>query len=282
MKTILIPTDFSPAADHAAAYGFKLAEKLKSNIQLCHADADISTEASSAVKLGNLANNLRKGQSHLPAGDFVPVTKFTALKGTVTSVVNALTENTPIPLIVMGTSGTGEQQKGFTGRDSHDMIGSSVLPLLLVPLAASVELPQKIAFATDLDEKDIPILYSLATLARDLQAEIIIIHIDPGSADDDETRKDLLHHFLDKVSKDIRFTAFSYRNIESKDVAAGLSHIATDGSADMLVMSHNRQRQLESLLEAGNSYTLAMVRDLTIPLLIYPKSPVVPASYPVF
>jgi hypothetical protein len=152
--------------------------------------------------------------------------------------------------------------------------------LLLVPLAASNELPQKIAFATDLDEKDIPILYSLATLARDLQAEIIIIHIDPGSSDH-ESRENQLHHFLDKVCKDIRFTAFSYRNIESKDVAAGLSHIATDGSADMLVMSHNRQRQLESLLEAGNSYTLGMVRYLTIPLLIYPKSPI-PAAYPVF
>jgi nucleotide-binding universal stress UspA family protein len=279
METILIPTDFSPPADHAAAYGFKLAEKLKLNIQLCHADKDISTKTSSASKLVSLAGSLVKEKSPSP-GDFIPLIKFTTLCGTVASVAQTLTENTSIPMVVMGTSGTGGQQKGFTGRDSQEMIGSSRIPLLLVPPLASTALPRKIAFATDLDEKDMPILYSLATLARDLKAEIIIVHIDAGSYDH-ETRKGQLHRFLDKVREDIRFTAFSYRNIESKNVAEGLNHIANEGSVDMLVMSHSRHRQLESLLNAGNSFTLEMAKDLRIPLLVFPKDRVA-SAYPVF
>lgn len=279
METVLIPTDFSTAADHAAAFGFKLAEKLKLNIQLCHADKDRSTEASSTAKLVSLAGNLAAAKSLSP-GDFIPLIKFTTISGTVASATQTLAENAPISLVVMGTSGSGGQQKGFTGRDSQEMIGSSKIPLLLVPPLASTALPRKIAFATDLDDKDVPILYSLSTLARDLQAEIIIAHIDPGSYDH-ESRKNQFHRFLDKVREDIRFTAFSYRNIEDKNVAEGLNRIAKEGAADMLVMSHSRHRQLESLLDAGNSYTLEMAKDLRIPLLVFPKDSVA-SAYPVF
>lgn len=119
-----------------------------------------------------------------------------------------------------------------------------------MPPLASTALPQKIAFATDLDEKDIPILRSLATFAHDLKAEIIIVHIDAGSYGHEIPERSAAP-FLDKVREDIGFTAFSYRNIESKDIAGDLNHIA------------------------------AMVRDLRIPLLVHPKDKV-PAAYPVF
>lgn len=279
MKTILIPTDFSTAANHAAAYGLKLAERLKSNVLLCHADKDAPVDAPSTAKLVMLASSLEKTKDHSPAGNFVPLIKVKARTGTVAGVANILSEDAPVSLIIMGTSGTGRQQKGFMGRDSHDMIDSSRLPLLLVPPPAANRLPRKIGFATDLDEKDIPILYSLATLARDLQAGVVIVHIDAGCYDH-EARKNQWEHFLEKVCKDIPFITFSYSNIESNGIAAGLNHVVADASIDMLAMSHNRHRQLESLLDAGNSYTIEMARNLRIPLLVYPKD--MAAPYPVF
>ena len=37
MKTLLIPTDFSPNAKHAVEYGYKLAKQIKANVILCNA-----------------------------------------------------------------------------------------------------------------------------------------------------------------------------------------------------------------------------------------------------
>src|SRR3984885_6940061 len=37
MKTILVATDFSPNAKHAADYGYRLAEQMRANLVLCNA-----------------------------------------------------------------------------------------------------------------------------------------------------------------------------------------------------------------------------------------------------
>ena len=280
MKTILILTDFSAGAGRAATYGFRLAEQLKLNIRLCHAINTSTTDNRALTKLTKLKNTLLgKRKKNLPPDVFVPLINCNVLTGTVTDLALILTDAS-VALTVIGTSGAGGQKKGFNGRDTHDMIESGRLPLLLVPELAPNVLPKKIAFATDLHENDVPILYSLATLARDLQAKIVIIHIDAGDADE-VARKIQLRCFLDNVSKDIRFTDFSYRHIESGNISAGLNQILNEGWADMLVMSHNRRSQLESLLDTGDSYTREMAQDLRIPLLVFPKD-LVKTVYPVF
>jgi nucleotide-binding universal stress UspA family protein len=78
MKTILVPTDFSPAANNAAKYAFAIAEIVKANIKLCNAvkipaesiyaaqvawplEDMASLKDGSEAELAYLANVLEKG-----------------------------------------------------------------------------------------------------------------------------------------------------------------------------------------------------------------------------
>lgn len=280
MKTILIATDFSKSAENAAIYGFTLAKALKSDCKIFHADKDVSSEPSSNIKLAKLAQRLAKKDKQPLVGEFIPLVRFTSVTAPLDEVADALSEERSMAMIILGTSGAGEQQSGFSGSGSRQMIAGSKLPLLLVPPVAQNRLPRKIALVTSLDENDIPILYSVATLARDLQAEIVIVHIDSGIGDH-ETHKNQLRLFLEKVREEIRFTAFSYRNIESKNIASDLNRFTTESLTGMLVMSYHRYQQLELLLKEENTYVMEMARQLRIPLLIYPNQSG-PSGYPVY
>jgi len=278
MQTILIPTDFSPVAGHAAIYGFNLAKQLKANIQLCHAENGDTDTGGTMAKLETQAKALT---SEVPrTHGFIPLVKYAALSGTLAEAANTLSADTTALLLVLGTSGTGHQHKGFTGRDSKELIETVSRPILLVPPMASVQLPKKIAFATDLDDRDLPVLYSLATMARDLQAEIVIVYIHPemesGNGQDNR-----LQQFLAKADDAVRFIRLSCKPVQGGDVAEVLNEIVVGGTADMLVMSHSRQEQMQLDIDTGNSYTLRMATNLHIPLLIYPKN-LVPAIHPLF
>ncbi|MFD2872943.1 universal stress protein [Mucilaginibacter ximonensis] len=280
METILIATDFSKSAENATIYGLTLAKALKLDCKLFHADNDAADEPASNGQLSRLVKRLTKKDTQPVEGKFTPLIKFTSHTGPLAEVANALSEERSAAMIILGTSGAGEQRSAFSGRGSRQLIAGSKVPLLLVPPVAQKHLPQTIALVTSLNEADIPVVYSVATLALDLHAEIIIVHIDSGSGDH-ETHKNQLHKFLEKVREEIRFTAFSYRNIESKNIASELSRFTAESLTGMLAMSHGRYQQLESLLKEENTYVMEMARQLRIPLLIYPNRPG-KSGYPVY
>src|SRR5277367_4475636 len=90
MKTILVLTDFSIRADHAAHYALKLAQKIKANLLLCNifpatGTAAVSTPAGwpkrnyeafdedSINELEELADRLNRFlDNKVPDGDFRP------------------------------------------------------------------------------------------------------------------------------------------------------------------------------------------------------------------
>lgn len=164
MKTILISTDFSENATHAAEYGYHLAKQIKANVILCNAFAIPveMPEASMAVwpmyeydeimqsrdhDVKKLKENLEK---KYPNG-FQPGINCINEAGALQDVINEMTHKHDIELIVIGTHCANGLSSFIRGNHSRRMIDNTNRPLLLVPPKAE-DLPvKKIAFATDLD-----------------------------------------------------------------------------------------------------------------------------------
>jgi len=260
MKTILIPTDFSETANHAAAYAMLLAGRLKTDVTLCEvADGLISD------RLETTAHQLHHKNC---SGDFKPLVRTACLTGDVVPAVAELAAAEKTPLIAMGASGKGRSQD-FFGSNSKAMIDAANTPLLLMPAQAGLHLPETIAFATDLHPNDIPIAQSVATFARDLGAKLLVVYIDSDSYDHD-ARKKQFDQFFCQLKNAVSYAKIDYRCIRDNNIEHGLESLVKNGEANMLALSHARHLIVDNWL--GGSHTQRLASKITVPLLIYPKN----------
>ncbi len=285
MKTILVPTDFSTSADNAAHYAVQLAKVLKTDVKLCNAFL-VPAEAALAdtivwpledydsIKDGVnrqlylTADKLANQEKLDPGNVAYPRIDFTGKAGSVPEVVKQIVNSEDVPLVVMGMSGAGVLSRLFLGSNSKDMIESADFPLLLIPQETNYKRIRKIAFATDLNEHDLEIIYSLAAFARNFNAEILIAHITDEKYDIPEHQK-MTDNFLSDITCKANYDKIYYRHVKSMDVEHGLDWICEHSLSDMIVMSHGKHNIIDAFF--NGSQTKKLARHVNIPLVVYPK-----------
>lgn len=285
MKTILVPTDFSPAAENAAQYALQLARVLKTNIKLCSAIKVIpegfSTETlvwpledydslkkSITAELKAVCDRLQLAKYNTTGDHTFPRISFTSQVGDVTEVVKDVVDIGRIPLVVMGMSGAGALSRLVLGSQSDNMIDHAHFPLLLIPHDVTYKVIHKIAFATDLNPHDLEVIYSLAAYARNFNAEILIAHITNEKYDATEHQK-MVDNFLSDVTCKANYDKIYYRHVKSIDVEHGLDWICQHSFSDMIVMSHSKHNFIDAFF--NGSQTKKLARHVNIPMMVYPK-----------
>ncbi|MGN6394413.1 MAG: universal stress protein [Mucilaginibacter sp.] len=281
MNTILIATDFSVNAHHAATYGYHLAQQLKAKVLLCYVmnltaeipqtgiavwPADVYDDFSADAN-GELAK-LRKGLIAKGEPDaYQPEVSCIQDAGLVTDVLNEAAAVNKADLIVIGIHGNDKLDTLIMGNHSRKMIEESVRPLLLVPVGTVASKINKIAFACDFTEpeKDVKIIEELAELAKALKAELILAHVYQRS----DTPGYMLKgkQLADKLIKDLDYAKISFAVVSSKDVEDGLGWLVRDIKIDMLAMVHREHGFFEQLFKG--SFTQKAARQLTVPLLVF-------------
>ena len=276
MKTILVPTDFSPAANNAAKYALKVARKVKANIKLCNA-VKVPAESIYAsqvawpledlehLKVGSDAelNYLTSVLENEPPDEkdsFQPHIQHATGVGNVTDYIRNLVSDDHINLVVMGMSGANMFSRFVLGSNSRDLIRKADFPFLLIPKNHVYSPIKKIAFATDLSVTDIEVLHSLANLARYFNAEILISHVLqlPGQ---DQKQVDA---FLSDVTCKVDYPHIYYRALQSDSVKNGLNWLTENGQIDLLVMVHRHNNVF------NNSFTQKLAVKSKVPLMVLP------------
>lgn len=283
MKKILIATDFSANAAHAAKYGYAIACQVKADVVLCNAfivPAEVPQAGTlvwppfeydellecSKTELKQLKDLLE----HKSDGGFQPHITCSSEIGSVTGVLAEVTGKTDVELTVMGTHGAGKLSTLLMGNHSHRMINNTKGPLLLVPESAMVKSIKKVAFATDLEhpEKDLKAIYALIPLLKRLNAELLLTHIYNG---DDPTFKFKQHiqQLLVELSNKADYPNIFYRIVNSNKAERGLNWLCDHGHVDVLAMVHRKHDLLETILIG--SHTQKMADHINIPLLVMPE-----------
>ncbi|WP_228446620.1 universal stress protein [Chryseobacterium sp. 3008163] len=180
MRTIVVPTDFSKPARNAAVYALHLAHALKSDMHLCHS-FEIPIES---PMLGQTAWAVyeypalqKDNDEELKKLAKTLEDKEKILWGDVIQLVNDTAAKNKTLLIVMGMQGAGMLTRFLFGSNSLKMMENTKHPLLLIPPKHKFKGLKKIAFATDLDKKDIKTAQSLIEFAEYFGAELLITHI---------------------------------------------------------------------------------------------------------
>ncbi|HEX7779745.1 MAG TPA: universal stress protein [Vicinamibacterales bacterium] len=142
IHNILVPTDFSDAADAALTYARELAEKFAARIELLHVVATpvlypMGADAS-AVNLGqviaDVETSARQTLEEIAKKLALPpdrVSVRTCVGTPVTEILETITED-KIDLVVMGTHGHGMVEHLLLGSVAERVVRRSAVPVLTV------------------------------------------------------------------------------------------------------------------------------------------------------
>jgi len=282
MKTLLIPTDFSANAKHAAEYGYRLAKQIKTDVVLCNAviiPAEIPQAGFVAwpmeeydVLMNDSTDELKKLKAslELDSKGFKPVITCFNEAGATTDVVNDIIAKKKVDMVVMGTHVAGGLSSFLLGNHSRIMIDGVSKPLLLVPGQSPDKPIKKIAFATDFKhpEKDLDFIYDLVPFAKSLDADIILTHVYDEKKQSPEFQK-WVKQFLTEVSDKSNYDPIFYRLVKNNHTENGLDWLCANGEIDILAMVHRPHNFFDNLIKG--SHTQRMAAHISIPLLVFPE-----------
>jgi len=267
MKTILIPTDFSDNATHAAKYGYQFAKQVKSNIILCNAFiVPVEMPQASMVAwpmyeydeiIESCQNDLKMLKSDLEKQDqsgFKPAIICENEAGALQDVVSELVAKHDIGLVIMGTHGGSGLSGLILGNHSRRMIDNTTKPLLLIPPKTKYSPVRKIAFATDMENiaGDLDAIFELIDFARYLNAEILLTYVDNKSYHTDKFRKDM-QELLTNLSNKANYPLIYYRLVKSRNAESGLDWLCDHGQIDMLAMVHRPHTFLDGIIKGSHT-----------------------------
>lgn len=285
MRTFLFPTDFSENAKHALSYGYSLAKQVKANIIICNAiiePAEIPQSGmvswpmeESDLLLKDSEHELDLLKKYLEGKEetisFNPAVSCISEAGTVTDIINNTIHSHNIGLVLSGTHGNSGLGTLLLGNHVSKMIDFVKRPLLLVPPLADIVPIKKIAFATDFKnpEHDLECILTLTTLARPLNAEILVTHIVDGGGHDAEFQH-RVDKFMVNVSDKVNYPHIYYRVVNAKHTTKGLQWLCNHGTIDIMAMVHRSHNFFDELF--NGSHTQKMVKHIAIPLLVFPSN----------
>jgi len=285
MKKILIATDFSANAKHAAEYGYIIASQVKADVILCNAfivpaempqggtlvwpqfEYDEIVDSTNS-ELKKIKEDLKGSHAN---DTFKPVINCLSEVGAFTDVIKEIADKNDVELTVMGTHGSSRLESLLMGNHSRRMIDATKCPLLLVPSSAAVKPIKKVAFATDLNgpERYLKAIFALIPLLKKLNAELLLTHIYNG---DDPTFKFKQHiqELLVELSNKANYPNIFYRIVNSNQAERGLDWLCDHGHVDVLAMVHHKHSFLDKIL--SGSHTQKMAEHISIPLLVVPEN----------
>lgn len=283
MKTILILTDFSENAAHAALSGVMLGKKTHANLLLFNANVaqpvapayaggvtvidNISyMDEENKRQLQQLADSLKpllpqegtewKPSIHIEEG----------LGGLAMQVKNLIREK-EIEMVVMGArTGSGIDHL-LTGSDTYSVIDGSKRPVLIVPTETDIAHLRKVVFATNFIEADVKAIHYLIKLAHIFNYHLEIVHI--NLLGEDDITKDLRKTEFMKHIQRLRYTSITIKELYGKDVTGRLNKYCEESGTDLLSFTHYKN-SLFSILFRQSTTKKAISRQ-KVPLLVFPS-----------
>ncbi|HNE51419.1 MAG TPA: universal stress protein [Chitinophagales bacterium] len=273
MKTILVPTDFSTAADNALSVAKLIARKTNSTLHLAHfysipvADysyPDISMPAEILEQARKSAMQQISDLERQLASDGYKVSS-TIDMGLVFDEVVTLADKLAVDLIVMGTTGASGIVNKIMGSNTAHVMQRTERPIILIPEHSKVKDIQKIVYLDELEQDDTEVLNNLLAFADDLAIhQIRILNISTGFfyKPIDEKMVALLENNFGEHKVKIE-------TVDGIDVKEGVDHYLKEHHVDLVVMSTHKKTFLERLFSKSNTQEMALYSK--VPLLVYHK-----------
>jgi len=278
MKTIILLTDFSENAEHAAACALMLTVKTNAELILFHAYPDILSMPyyTSVPRYGEDPDRWRRQSERdleslrsrletrcLEQGQNIPVISLHLFEGDLGSGLVAIQKQKSINFVVMGPRTDCAISRFFNGSETRDVIDGTICPVWIVPPKAPLRDIHKLILATDFDAHELKALHALIRVCKIFQAQLEVVHV-TLNGDNDAGRE---RTFLKQLNK-IKSPLISYKEIRGRQLVNRLNRICRQTGADALAVLHHRQTFLNRLFH--HSTINEALTNQKVPLLVLP------------
>jgi len=280
MKTILLLTDFSKKADHAADVAVELARRVGADILIYNAclvqeaipvsetvfwqneTYDI-LEDGSRNQLEKLAGRLKVKGASSSGEIYEPEINYFCQFGTVADTIGSVVKKNNIWLVVMGTKSDNGISNILFGSNAYGAIDNAGCPILLIPEKTKVEDIKKVALATDLQIDDMKQIDFLADFVRWFKSEVVVTTVSPKGLTSQEE-----HQQVNDLVNKLNTNTASFKGVTGDDVERKLEEFYINESVDILVVIHKKYNLIERLFHS--STTKILIRHSKVPLLVLP------------
>jgi nucleotide-binding universal stress UspA family protein len=271
MKTIIVPTDFSPIATNAMNFAADMAVNINASLMLLHiyqvpvsmTDVPVvmvsaeELRKSSEAKLQEIKNSL----THITSGKIKVYTE--ARLGDVSDELEDVCKHIQPFAVIMGTRGASGIERVLFGSTTLTAIRHLKWPVIVVPPGKEYGTGiKKIGFACDFDKvvESTPIQF-IKNMIKEFEAELHVLNVDyKGKHFKPETPEEsmLLHELLADLNPNYHF-------IEHADIEDGINEFAEKNNIDLLITIPKKHKLLDSLFK--QSSTKQLVTQSHVPVM---------------
>lgn len=271
MKTIIVPTDFSPVATNAMNFAADMAVNINASLMLLHvyqvpvSMTDVPVVLVSADELKKSSEEkleeLKEGLTHITSGKIKIYTE--ARMGDVSDEVEDVCEHIQPFAVVMGTKGTSGVERILFGSTTLTAIRHLTWPVIVVPPGKEFGKGiKKIGFACDFDKvvESTPVQF-IKQMVKEFGAELHVLNVDYESKHfKPETPEQslMLHTLLEDLNPNYHF-------INHMDIEDGINEFADTNNIDLLITIPKKHKLLDSLFK--QSSTKQLVTQSHVPVM---------------
>jgi nucleotide-binding universal stress UspA family protein len=271
MKTIIVPTDFSPAATNAMNYAVDMAMAINSTVLLLHVyqvpvsytEVPVVLVSVDELRKGAEAQleELKKGVDRVTSGKIKVYSEVRM--GNVIDELTQLSEQIKPFAVVMGTKGHSAVDMALFGSNTLTAIKKLHWPVICVPPGKEFGSGiKKIGLACDFREVvDSTPTYAIKEIVKEFNGELHVLNVDYDNQQfNPETPEQsaLLHTLLEELKPQYHF-------IQHRDIEDGINEFAEKNNLDLVIAIPKKHKLLEGLFK--KSSTRQLVFESHVPVM---------------
>ncbi|MEO6290248.1 MAG: universal stress protein [Ginsengibacter sp.] len=268
MKTIIVPTDFSPAALNAVNYAAYMAKAIDAELLLFHAFNPfiVYTEVPPLIDPNILKKNAEssigqlKKQFEHKYGNRLNI-RAAVKMGPFINELESVCEDIQPYAVVMGSQGSSASDYRFFGSNSVQAMQQLKWPVITVPRGAQFSKVKKIGLSFDFEnETDRDHLKGIKKMVHDFNAELHVLNISKKHQHTPHTifELGLLMEMLAPLNHEYHF-------IVNENIDEGIIDFAEKNNIDLLVVMPKRHNLLDKLIH--RSHTKQLVLHSHVPVM---------------
>ena len=271
MKTIIVPTDFSPIATNAMNFAADMAANIDASVMLFHvyqvpvSMSDVPVVMVSAEELRRSSETklqeLKYELTHTTSGKIKIYTE--ARRGDVSDELEDVCKHIQPFAVIMGTKGASGIERILFGSTTLTAIRHLTCPVIVVPPGKKYGNGiKKIGFACDFKKvvENTPVQF-IKSMIEEFGAELHVLNVDhEGKNFKPETPEEsmMLHSLLEDLNPHYHF-------IDHVDIEEGINDFVETNGIDLLITIPKKHKLLDSLFK--NSSTKQLVTQSHVPVM---------------
>lgn len=266
MKYVLLLTDFSDTARNAIIYALSMLKKEDLYYKLINT-YDLEFSGSPYVmqvkdelaeeSLKGLRNELQLIHRLFPDAKIELASRF----GPLIDVIQEEIHDYNPDIIVLGNKGESAIEHFLLGSNAYEIIKSISTPLLVVPKGAQFKKPEKIVFATDLNDfKNDEIIKPVRDIVKYFDAELLFTNVlEERTEDRFEAEQKILAHFPDIKS--------SFHYLQGDNVAQSICDFVDEHGASIVIMIRHNKSFFDRIMHSSTTKQMILHPKHTLVVL---------------